>query len=598
MCGIAGARAEWLASRGLEPAAAMAAAVAAMRWRGADGEGVVAAGGWWLCCARLAIGPRHARQPVVLRGGRFAGVLNGAITDAGPLWERLRPRCARRATPPNDAWLPLLAVAAGDRTTLCSLRGHHAYAVVDAERDELVFGQDRFGEKPLWCLAAQRRRRWQLVAFASTPAALAALGGAPLAVARQLPDLLRYGWCDWLPQRVERGLWLVPAPGRGAPFVADANGYRQPWPGRRTGPQAPPGPAPAAATDLRLGAVAAVSRSASTSQPVGLLLSGGIDSSCLAAALRIAGRSVPAFQFRASGGDGAERAVAREVAAACGLPFVPVDGGPEVLDALPQLTAAAGMPLGDPSVLAVHHTARAAAAQGIRVLLSGEGADECFLGYRRYRALAALPRLPWLRRLVPQWSMRTWARWLRAAAAADPARALLEVTPPAFRSAVLAQAAPPRRHHPPTPSADPVLAARDADFVGYLRLDLLPKVDVATLAAGVEGRCPWLDGDFAAFGADRRALGKAPLRRAFAADLPPAVFRLRKRGFALPLDRWWRGEHWLLDLLAEPRSRQRQHLRPGGLAAVVAAHRRGHADLGHGLYLLAAVEIFLRSLGR
>ncbi|MBL8723142.1 MAG: hypothetical protein JNK49_03810, partial [Planctomycetes bacterium] len=400
MCGIAGARAEWLAELGREPGRALAAALGTLAWRGPDGSGVVAAGGWWLGCARLAIGPRRSRQPLVLRGGRFAGVLNGAITNARELWPRWRPRLAAIAAPralPNDAWLPLLAVAAGDRAALGQLRGHHAYAVVDAARDQLVFGQDRFGEKPLWCLVQKRGRRWQLVAFASTPAALVALGGAPLQLERGLPELLRTGFADWLPQRVRRGLWLLPAPGRGAPFVADATGYRTPWLGNL-----PPTPAAPAATaarpcdqepdhaPLRRRAIAAVARCIDTASPVGLSLSGGLDSSCLAATLGALQRAVPAFQFCATGSDPAERAVARAVATAAGLPFVPVDGGPEVLDALPALTRAAGMPLGDPSVCAVHATARAAAAQGVRVLLSGEGADECFLGYRRYRALAHL----------------------------------------------------------------------------------------------------------------------------------------------------------------------------------------------------------------
>ncbi|MFN9703394.1 MAG: hypothetical protein ACK595_01075, partial [Planctomycetota bacterium] len=77
---------------------------------------------------------------------------------------------------------------------------------------------------------------------------------------------------------------------------------------------------------------------------------------------------------------------------------------------------------------------------------------------------------------------------------------------------------------------------------------------------------------------------------------PGAVLRLPKRGFALPLDRWFRGELPWLDLLAEPRTRQRPHLRPGGVAAAVDRHRRGAANLGHGLYLLVAAEVHLRWL--
>ena len=99
----------------------------------------------------------------------------------------------------------------------------------------------------------------------------------------------------------------------------------------------------------------------------------------------------------------------------------------------------------------------------------------------------------------------------------------------------------------------------------------------------------------ASHGRGLEALGKRPLRRAFAHLLPRAVRRLPKRGFSLPLDRWFRGELRALDVLAEPTSRSRPHLREGGLARAVDAHRRGDADLGHGLYLLYSFEVFLRS---
>jgi asparagine synthase (glutamine-hydrolysing) len=356
---------------------------------------------------------------------------------------------------------------------------------------------------------------------------------------------------------------------------------------------------------LRGRLVASVARCVDTELRTGLLLSGGIDSSCLAVALRELGRHLPAYQFRAEGTDRSERETARAVAASCGLRFRPVDAGPEVLQALPRLTQLAGQPLGDPSILAVHATARAAAADGVRILLGGEGADELFLGYRRYRALAFLPRLPWLRPFAPRWSTSYAARWLRATVAADPAQALLAVTPPAFGQTVLARHLANRRvwrdlgllSRSGPASRDPVERARQGDLDGYLRCDLLPKVDIATMAAGLEARCPWLEGDLAELGAGRRSLGKAPVRAAFANDLPPEVLRLPKHGFALPLDRWFRGNLPWLDLLAEARTQQRPHLRPGGIAAVVDRHRSGRSNLGHGLYLLVACELFLRTLG-
>ena len=596
MCGIVGARDDWLRQRGLDPAAAMRAAVAALAWRGPDGQRVVRAGQWWLGCARLAIGPERSTQPLVRRGGRFVAVLNGAITNARELWARLLPGVERRTVLPNDAWLPLLAVLRGERALLRALRGHHAYAVVDATTGELVFGNDAFGEKPLVCLHGADGAGRRLHAFASTAVALAALGAPRIRRPRRRAEWFRCGFHDALPHRLPDRCAFARPP-RGEPLLADATSAPE-WHRPAAAKVAPP----PVATDLRAALVAAVTGCADTRVPVGLLLSGGVDSSCLAASLAAAEHRVPAYQFCAVGAPTAERDVARAVAAHCGHDLRPIDGGPELLDALPWLTACAGVPLGDPSILAVHATAAVAARDGVRVLLAGEGADERWFGYRRHRALAALPRLGWLRAFAPRWSMRYGARWLRAATAPDPWLALVAVVPPAFADAVLAPGLAMRRCwrddsmfgglHPP---GDPLLAARQRDLDQYLPLDLLPKVDVATMAAGVEARCPFLD-DTLPMAQERRDLGKRPLRAAFARDLPASVFRQPKRGFALPLDRWFRGELPWLDLLAEPRARQRPHLRPGGLARAVDRHRAGRSNLGHGIYLLLAFEVWLRAV--
>lgn len=595
MCGIVVARDRWLRLQPGEPAANMAAAVARLRWRGPDGSGVVRLGDWWLGCARLAITQPASRQPVVTRSGRWAAVLNGAITNARELWAHFLPGVERRAAPPNDAWLPLLAVARDDLAALAALRGHHAYAVVDLAGDRLVLGQDRFGEKPLFCLRTANGDGGGLLAAASTLPALAAVGGPAPNRLTVRAGYWHHGFAAPTPARLAAGMRLVELPRRGLPCISTAGGRPVPHPGPPPTPPLPDGrsrwrPGPPAGS-LRERLVASVARCLDASPPAGLLLSGGIDSSVLAAAAHELGKSLPCFQFRANGSDETERRLARAVAQHCHLAFHPVDAGPEVLDALPDLIAAVGWPLGDPSVLAMHATCRAAAAAGCRILLSGEGADELFLGYRRYRALAHLPRLPRGCRLPSDWSMTYLARWLRAATSPQPAASLLEVTPPEFRRQVLATTSPPRWRHP---GGDPVLQARAADLTGYLRLDLLPKVDVASLSAGIEARCPYLEGDLADTPVSRADVGKRQLREAFANSLPIQVFRQPKRGFSLPLDRWFRAPTALLDLLAEPRSRQRAHLRPGGLATAIDRHRSGRANLGHSLYLLAAMEFFLR----
>lgn len=598
MCGIVGARHDWLLARGLDPTAVMRDAVQSLAWRGPDGQGVAHAGAWWLGCARLAIGPAKSSQPVVRRGGRFVGVMNGAITNARELWTRCLPGVERRATPPNDAWLPLLAVERRDARTLHDLRGHHAYAVADVQTGELVFGRDRFGEKPFFCLVERKEGDDRLVAFASTPTALQRLGMPAPISRRRLGEWFRCGFAEELPHRFSsrRRFFALTASEPRSAGAATRGGHTA-W---GTLPAAPFADRRAVTPSVREALVASARRCADTCVPAALSLSGGLDSSCLAVALSLAGHRLPAYQARAAGAPPQERDAAEAVARRLDIELRPVDIGPEALAALPRLTACAGMPLGDPSILAVHALARAAASDGIRVLLGGEGADELFLGYRRHRALAGLPRAAWLQRWLPRWSMRPFVRWLRAVAATDPQTALLAVAPPAFADHVLAPALARRAcwrdaRRPGMHWSDTLSSVRLRDLHGYLRCDLLPKADIACMAAGVEARAPYLEGDCVELAWHHVTPGKRPLRSAFAADLPPEVLRLPKTGFSLPLDRWFRGDLPWLDLLAEPRTRQRPHLLPGGVARAVDMHRASKADLGHGLYLLVAAELFLRT---
>lgn len=595
MCGIVGARNDWLMTLGLDPQTAISQATAELAWRGPDGQATEHAGDWWLGCARLAISGPKSRQPVVRRGGRFIGVMNGAITNARTLWRTFLPGAEALAAPPNDAWLPLLAVASKQTEALRTLRGHHAFAVVDTKTGELTFGQDRYGEKPLHCLIARVGEHWQLVAFASTLAALQQLGMPKIDNPRRLAEWFRYGWSVDRPHRFSARLQVTSIPQRGEPFVADTSAKQWCRPAT-TSSRAPN----TTSAGLRERLITSVRHCIDSPSPSGLFLSGGIDSSCLALALGTIGESTPAYQFRATGTGSAEREAAEAVAIATRLPLRRIDGGPEVLEALPRLTRLAGQPLGDPSILAVHAVAQTAARDGVRIMLGGEGADELLLGYRRYRAIARMPRLRALRPFGSRWSMHKAARYWRATIAANPIRALLAVTPPAFAKQVLTPELARRRcwrdaEVMPDLAHGIALASRDDDVSNYLPRDLLPKVDVALMAAGIEGRCPYLEAGLESFGRDNTSLGKRALREAFRDELPESVRQLPKIGFSLPLDDWFRGDTALLDVLADPRSRSREHLRPRGLEAAVDRHRRGTTDLGHALYLLLAYELYLRS---
>jgi asparagine synthase (glutamine-hydrolysing) len=576
MCGILGVRKSFL-----DDQASIEAAVEAMAWRGPDGTARIETGDWHLAVARLTITDPDHGQPLWSADGRRVIAFNGAVTSA----EQERSSTATRTS--NDAELPLNRLDGMGAAGLLATSGHYAMAILEPDTDRLWLARDPEGEKPLYIV----RRDDRVVAFASTVASLRRLGLTIDLDDRERARFLRFGF-DLGPRLTTPGLTLE-GDLRG---VLLHHGDAEPLAFRRA-------PSTEYSGTLRDRIVRAAVRCADTSVPVGLCLSGGVDSACLAAALSLAGRTVPGYQFRATGSGEDERSRAQLVAESTGAELRLVDAGPEILRRLPELTRHVGLPLGDPSVLAVHALARAASSDGIRVLLGGEGADELFLGYRRHRAVQRLPgiRLPRaFSRLFPTGlGMSTLARLRRAVASPQPYDSLLEVASPAFRRAVLSDNLV-DGELPRVDAPSALQRARTVDREYYLRHDLLPKLDTALMAAGVEGRCPFLDPEVLASPeacADpREVLGKRPLRDAFRPHLPAEVLDGPKQGFGLPLDRWLREDAFIPDLLRDARTRQRAHLRPEGLARMLDRHLSGRSDLGHALYLIAAFECHLRDL--
>ena len=411
MCGILGVRRSWQGDRGIAERA-----LAALAWRGPDGIGLCEVGDWFLGVARLAITDAAADQPIRCAETGRVVVFNGAVTSASREWGEAGAAATR-----NDAELVLLRMRRGGAKALCATCGPYATAVLDPQSDELWLARDPEGEKPLYVVT----RGEQVVAFASSVGALRELGLDVRLDADNAARLLRYGFA------------LTPSwHSQGYELHADLRGAHVARPGARLRQVEGAVPAPEARSTRDLGGrvVEAVDRCASAEVPVGLCLSGGVDSSCLAAALRRRGHGLAAYQFRADGAPSEERERARRVAAATGMELRLVGGGPEILEALPQLTRYTGLPQGDPSVFATHALARAARSDGVRVLLSGEGADDLWLGYRRHRAARWLPRLPRLFGLRQgDLGMSTWARLRRAVVSDAPYDSLLEVAPPAFR---------------------------------------------------------------------------------------------------------------------------------------------------------------------
>jgi asparagine synthase (glutamine-hydrolysing) len=241
----------------------------------------------------------------------------------------------------------------------------------------------------------------------------------------------------------------------------------------------------------------------------------------------------------------------------------------------------------------------------VTVALVGDGGDEVFGGYERYRAHSLAGRVPpalaraalaapWGRR-EPRSTLYRARRLLDVAAqpAVDRYARLVEVFPLELRRRLWTDDARAQAAAAMLPAADDL---RLVDIESYLPGDLLPKSDLASMAVSLELRSPFLDRRVVELGLAlprELAFGKAALRQAFAADLPPRVATRRKSGFGVPLDRWFRGElrPAANDLLL---SRDRGLFNRGELERLLREHDDGRADHGHRLWCLCMLELWQR----
>ena len=355
--------------------------------------------------------------------------------------------------------------------------------------------------------------------------------------------------------------------------------------------------------------------------PLGALLSGGIDSS-IVVALMAQASAEPVRTFTIGFPDARydEREYARAVAERYGTRHQELEVELDAAELLPRVAWAFDEPFGDeaalPSLL-VSELAR----EHVTVALAGDGGDEAFAGYERYRAyglaaaLARVPVLPGLGaralRALPSGRSEPRSPAFRAARLAEVAAAgageryarLTEVFSPEQRGRLWTDEARPTLYEPPAPAGSGIGALQRHDIETYLPGDLLVKADLASMAHSLELRSPFLDHEVLELGLslpDRLRLkgmqGKVALRRAFAADLPPRVAARGKTGFGVPLGRWFREDLRELasDLLLDRRARDRGHFRPAEAKRLLHEHVSGERDHGHRLWCLLMLELWQR----
>ncbi len=571
--------------------------------------------------------------------GRLRAICNGEIYNDPELRRELTSRGHRFETRCDTEVIPHLYEEHG-LGFVHRLNGMFAFAIFDMAERRLVLGRDRAGEKPLYYLEQDGE-----LMFASEIKALLAhprVGRDP--DPRALARYLLYGYfpAPHTPFRAIRklpaGHLLIAEKGRvrTEPYW-DLRRYLKPaaaGPGKTDPGEAAPGEAVAAREVGRL-LEEAVRLRLRADVPVGVLFSGGIDSSAIAAlAVEAAGRPVPTFTLGFRDGDFDETAYARRAAARFGTEHHQlVVGEPEMLQALHEIARVLDEPLADASLVPTYLVSRFARGR-VKVVLGGEGGDELFAGYPTYlgdRVAGVYARLPrplraMVRRVVeaipPRFSNIGGEflskKFVEAAGLPSIERHLdwFASIPTGRRKDLLSQelVAELARAHPGDDPADDArrlvagLAVRDRldallviDFLMFLQDDLLTKVDRASMAASLEVRAPFLHHPLVEYVTGlpagmklRRFSSKHILKKALGGRLSREITGRRKRGFTIPLSRFMHGAlaPLLRRALAPDRVARGGLLRPSAVTALLEEHMTRRRDHGRVLWNLLMLQIW------
>jgi len=532
-----------------------------MRHRGPDSAVQYADGPFQAGMCRLAInGLASGEQPLFSEDGQAALLYNGEIYNSPALRAGLERQGVRLRTQSDGEVIAHLYARHG-LEAFAMLDGMFACALWDRQRQRLVLARDTPGEKPLHYALLPGGA----LAFASEVKALCLLPGFSPSLDPQA--LWDYPTFLWIP---EPGTTYreIKALARGHVLVWEKGQLRQSAIANRFGPAGYPKTHGERVELVRQVVTEATHSRLLSEVPVGSFLSGGLDSSIIAtlASRRLSSLTTLTVAFEDVAdpyhGTADESPYARFLAERLGTRHVEIRVDEAAFrNSLDEFVRHADQPFAVSSGLGILAVARKARELGIKVLLSGDCADECFGGYSWYRYLPLKGRAPYaqdpgglslqhvgspLRKILADLrsrpaAHRAWA-WHYYASEADKQRL--------FHPDVAAQAASSLRHfeaHDPAPEWSPEQFIRqDREF--YMPFEMLRKVDRLTMAHSVEGRPPFAApsvlglADLMPFRDMVRGRNlKCLLREAFADALPPEIARRPKHGFNVPVDHWLRG---------------------------------------------------------
>ena len=635
MCGIAGI----FTSNAASIEASISRMAAQMEHRGPDGQGV-----WLDVEAGIALGHRRlavldlsdaGQQPMVSRSGRWVVVLNGEI------YNHLDIRRDLESGPAYGAWnghsdTETLAASFetwGFREALPRLNGMFAIAAWDRAQRTLWLARDRMGEKPLYYgwvnggfVFASELRPIRAYSggqgLAVSPASLALLTSlnyipAPRTIYREV-DKLSPGTCIKVPSPdrttfSKEAYWTFPVQTKDeeqgmAGLESDVN-----------------------LVDAVL--KQAVRRQLLSDVPLGALLSGGIDSSLVVAMMQSQSVTrVKTFTIGFEDRFADESRHAKAVADYLGTDHHEmVVTASAALDQIPRLPALLDEPMGDSSQIPAM-CVMGLARQHVTVALSGDGADELFGGYGRYRSV---PRGWAARQRIPEFAIRTFERsiersawdhlatlggargkallrtlryYLPRIAGAQSARALYASTLTQWVGADVVRGSDQSSEEcvheilDGRSSEDLVSFMMETDAMSYLPDDVLVKVDRAAMAHSLETRAPFLDRDVVELSSripissklDKHR-GKVILQECLSKYLPRPLFERPKQGFSVPLDKWLRGplREWAEELLDPARIEGDGYLNAEPIRFVWARHQAAQINAGHQLWSVLMFQAWL-----
>ena len=505
------------------------------------------------------------------------------------------------------------------------LNGMFALAIWDSHRDRLVLARDRLGKKPLYYTIQNGR-----LLFASELKSLMTLPGIDKQIDPGAIDLfLTYQYIPH-PHSIYRGIHKLP-PGHYAVFENGALKIEKYW--NVDWSKETPIDQPAASGQLRTLLSDAIRLRLRSDVPLGAFLSGGIDSSLVVAiAQQHLDTPIQTFSIGFSEADFDETHFAKMVADHVGTKHERFEVTPDAMNILDQLVNQYDEPFGDSSAVPTWYLSEMT-RKHVTVALSGDGGDELFGGYERYRALKLSGQLQswlpvhwlnqtWLMKRLPDSNARRsflrrvrrfcealgqppidrYMNWIQIFGEASRLdlyqESFIEQLPDRNPVSFLADA---WRN---AGKRDLLSCASTADLQTYVPCDLMTKVDIASMANSLEARQPMLDYRLVEWAASlpshlklRGKQGKRLLMDTYYDLLPKEIWHRPKMGFGVPIAKWFRTtlRDRTYDALLGTDAVCHQYFRREAIASLVDEHMSGRGNQAYRLWNLLFLELWLRS---